>query len=123
MTETTHHRFNETAQPEDTSASTISGGGHDAGNFGSGAESGTDARDTGRTSFDRPADSTPGAAPEPRKFRRRRDGMIAGVCGGAGDLLGIDATVVRVGLVAATVLGFGSGILLYAICWAVVPQE
>ncbi|WP_309148775.1 PspC domain-containing protein [Saccharopolyspora gregorii] len=63
-----------------------------------------------------------GPAAEPRKFRRRRDGMLAGVCGGAADLLGIDAALVRVALVAATVLGFGTGILLYLVCWVLVPE-
>ncbi|MCA1186402.1 MULTISPECIES: PspC domain-containing protein [unclassified Saccharopolyspora] len=48
--------------------------------------------------------------------------MLAGVCGGAADLLGIDATLVRVALVAATVLGFGTGILLYLVCWVLVPE-
>ncbi|MEU6131508.1 PspC domain-containing protein [Saccharopolyspora sp. NPDC047091] len=66
-------------------------------------------------------DST--AQAEPRRFRRHRDGMIAGVCGGAADLLGIDATLIRVGLVAATILGFGTGILLYLVCWVLVPQD
>ncbi|WP_308012511.1 PspC domain-containing protein [Saccharopolyspora sp. 6T] len=74
-----------------------------------------------------PPPPPPRAAPPPppaapRKFRRRRDGMLAGVCGGAADLLGIDATLVRVALVAATVLGFGTGILLYLVCWVLVPE-
>lgn len=69
------------------------------------------------------ATDSAGAGPaEPRKFRRRRDGMLAGVCGGAADLLGIDAALVRVALVAATVLGFGTGILLYLVCWVLVPE-
>lgn len=59
-----------------------------------------------------------------RKFRRSTDDrMIAGVCGGAAKLLGIDAAVLRVALVVATVLGFGAGILIYLACWIIVPQE
>ena len=75
----------------------------------------------GSTESTGPAEST--GPTEPRRFRRRRDGMIAGVCGGAADLLGIDATLIRVGLVAATIFGFGTGILLYLACWVLVPQD
>ncbi len=60
----------------------------------------------------------------PRRFRRSRDErLIAGVCGGAADLFGIDAALVRVVLVAATLLGFGTGLVLYAACWLLVPEQ
>jgi phage shock protein PspC (stress-responsive transcriptional regulator) len=48
--------------------------------------------------------------------------MIAGVCGGLAESLGVDATVVRIGLVTLTVLGFGMGIVLYAAIWMVAPE-
>ena len=61
---------------------------------------------------------------EPRKFRRSRDDvMIAGVCSGAAKSLGVDTNLLRVLLVAAALLGFGTGILLYLACWLIVPQE
>lgn len=49
--------------------------------------------------------------------------MLAGVCGGAAKLLGVDAAIVRLLLVAATLLGFGTGALVYLACWIVVPEE
>ncbi|MER7081005.1 phage shock protein C (PspC) family protein [Saccharopolyspora kobensis] len=59
-----------------------------------------------------------------RKFRRSRDErMIAGLCGGAAKSLGVDPTIARVALIAVTLFGFGSGILLYLACWLVVPEE
>ncbi|TDD49429.1 PspC domain-containing protein [Saccharopolyspora elongata] len=59
-----------------------------------------------------------------RKFRRsREDAMIAGVCAGAAKGLNVDATILRVLLVAATLLGFGAGIVIYLVCWVLVPQE
>lgn len=59
-----------------------------------------------------------------RKFRRSKDDRIlAGVCGGAAKLLGVDAAIVRLLLVAATLLGFGTGALVYLACWIVVPEE
>lgn len=59
-----------------------------------------------------------------RKLRRSRDDrMVAGVCGGIADMFGIDAALVRLGLVAATLLGFGTGAVLYLVAWMVVPEE
>ena len=62
--------------------------------------------------------------PTVRKLRRSRtDRMVAGVCGGWANVLGMDAALLRILLVAATVLGFGTGALLYLVCWVVMPQE
>lgn len=38
-------------------------------------------------------------------------------------MFGIDAALVRLGLVAATLLGFGTGAVLYLVAWMVVPEE
>jgi phage shock protein C len=59
-----------------------------------------------------------------RKLRRSRDDrMVAGVCGGFAKLLGIDAAIVRILLVVATILGFGTGAVLYLACWLIMPEE
>lgn len=59
-----------------------------------------------------------------RKLHRSRtDRMVAGVCGGWAHVLGMDAALLRVLLVAATVLGFGTGAVLYLICWVVMAPE
>lgn len=58
------------------------------------------------------------------KLRRSRDDrMVAGVCGGIAKMFGMDAALVRLLLVAATLLGFGAGAVLYLVAWAVVPEE
>lgn len=58
------------------------------------------------------------------KLRRSRsDRMIAGVCGGLARMFNMDAALVRIILVAATLLGFGTGAIIYLIAWAVVPEE
>jgi phage shock protein PspC (stress-responsive transcriptional regulator) len=58
------------------------------------------------------------------KLRRSStDRMVAGVCGGIARMFGMDAALVRILLVAATLLGFGTGAVLYLIAWAVVPEE
>ena len=58
------------------------------------------------------------------KLRRsRNDRMVAGVCGGIARMFNMDAALVRILLVAATLLGFGAGAVLYVIAWLVVPEE
>jgi phage shock protein C len=58
------------------------------------------------------------------KLRRSRDDrMVAGVCGGIARMLNMDAALVRILLVAATLLGFGTGAVIYLIAWMVVPEE
>lgn len=55
--------------------------------------------------------------------RSRHDRMIAGVCGGIARHFGLDAGMVRIVLAVATLLGFGTGILIYLTCWALMPEE
>ena len=58
------------------------------------------------------------------KLRRSRtDRMVAGVCGGIAQMFNMDAALVRILLVAATLLGFGTGAVLYLIAWAIVPEQ
>ncbi|GAA2402644.1 PspC domain-containing protein [Nonomuraea africana] len=58
-----------------------------------------------------------------KQLRRTRNGrIIAGVCSGIGDYIGIDANLVRIGLAIATLFG-GVGIGVYAIGWLLMPDE
>ena len=66
---------------------------------------------------------TPTQAPVRRFLRSRDDRMIAGVCGGAAKYFGIDATLLRVILVLAAIIGIGTGFLLYLACWLLVPEQ
>ncbi|WP_158848385.1 PspC domain-containing protein [Saccharothrix deserti] len=59
-----------------------------------------------------------------KKLRRsRNDKMVAGVCGGVAKLLGVDAALLRILLVAATLFGFGAGAVLYLAAWILMPEE
>ena len=73
-----------------------------------------------------PSYPTPATAPAARpKFRLRRsrtDRMLGGVCGGLAESLGVDAAVVRIGLVTLTVLGVGAGVIVYAAIWLLAPE-
>jgi phage shock protein PspC (stress-responsive transcriptional regulator) len=55
--------------------------------------------------------------------RSRSDRMLSGVCGGAGKMLGIDPVILRLAFVALTLLGVGTGALLYLIAWVMIPEE
>lgn len=64
----------------------------------------------------------PSAASAPRRLVRSRDDrVIAGVCGGLGEYLGVDVVLIRI---AALILVFagGAGILLYVIGWIAMPD-
>lgn len=47
---------------------------------------------------------------------------IVGVCGGIGEYLNIDATIIRILWIIGTLLSFGTGLLAYVICWILIPN-
>lgn len=55
--------------------------------------------------------------------RSSTDRMISGVCAGWADYLGVDVTILRIGMVAATVFTGGAAALVYAACWLVTPED
>ena len=55
-------------------------------------------------------------------YRSRTNRVIAGVAGGLGDYFEVDATLIRILLVAFTLAG-GSGIILYILAWIIIPEE
>lgn len=55
-------------------------------------------------------------------YRSRSQKMIAGVCGGLGQYLGLDPTVVRLVFVLMA-LGGGHGVLIYLLLCLFVPSE
>ncbi|WP_342304577.1 PspC domain-containing protein [Methanolobus sp. ZRKC5] len=57
-----------------------------------------------------------------RLTRSRRDRMIAGVCGGLGNHLGIDPVIIRL-LWAVAIFMYGSGLFLYILAWIIIPEE
>lgn len=60
---------------------------------------------------------------EPKKlYRSTTDKQIAGVCGGLGQYLEVDPTVIRLAFVALSLMG-GPGIILYIILAIVIPEE
>lgn len=62
------------------------------------------------------------ARPKFRLRRSRNDRMLGGVCGGLAESLGVDAALIRIGLVTLTVLGAGTGVIIYAAIWMLAPE-
>ena len=59
----------------------------------------------------------------PRRLRKSKDRIIAGVCGGLAEWLGWDPTVVRVGYVLLSIVSVAfPGILMYLLLWLVMPK-
>ncbi len=57
-----------------------------------------------------------------RLYRSRTERMLAGVCGGLGEYLDVDPTLIRL---AAVLLAFagGPGLIAYIVLWLIVPEE
>ena len=55
-------------------------------------------------------------------YRSRSNRVIAGVCGGLAQYLGVDPTVVRLIMALVTFVG-GMSLLVYLIAWLIIPEE
>jgi len=49
--------------------------------------------------------------------------MLAGVCAGVADYLGLDVTLVRVIWAVVSVITGGVGVLAYLVAWIIIPDE
>lgn len=64
--------------------------------------------------LDRQNSRPPSSGSASKTFRLdKSNGKIWGVCGGIANYFGIDATLVRIGFVLGTLIGFGSLLLIY----------
>lgn len=67
-------------------------------------------------------DPVPARGAAIRLRRSREDRMLGGVCGGLAETLGTDAALLRIGLIALTLLGAGLGVALYIAAWILIPE-
>jgi len=60
----------------------------------------------------------------PNKLRRSRNNrVIAGVCGGLAEFFGISSFWFRLAFFLALLPGGVPGILIYLLCWIIIPGE
>lgn len=57
-----------------------------------------------------------------RLLRSKRERMIAGVCGGLAQYLGLDPTIIRL-IFIILIFAPPSGVLIYLILWLIMPEE
>jgi phage shock protein PspC (stress-responsive transcriptional regulator) len=74
------------------------------------------------TQTDTRTDTPTGPTARPPLRRAVGGRMLAGVCAGIADYLGIDVTLVRVAFVVFTFLG-GAGVPAYLACLLLIPEE
>jgi phage shock protein PspC (stress-responsive transcriptional regulator) len=55
-------------------------------------------------------------------YRSKKNRIIAGVCGGIGEYLKVDPTLIRLLWLLISIMG-GSGIIAYIIAWIIIPEE
>lgn len=55
--------------------------------------------------------------------RSKNNRVLAGVCGGLGEFFGINPIWFRIGFLLAAIPGGIPGILLYLICWLIIPKS
>ena len=58
-----------------------------------------------------------------RFYRNKRNGKVNGICAGIADYTGLDVTLVRIGLVAAIVLGAGALLPVYFIAGWIAQDQ
>jgi len=50
-----------------------------------------------------------------------RNKIVAGVCGGVAEYFKVDPTLIRIIWVLVTLMTYGAPIVLYIVCWAIMP--
>ena len=59
-----------------------------------------------------------------RKLRKSQNKMLAGVCAGIGEYMGVDATVIRVVYATLSIFSAGfPGLLLYLVLCIIMPSS
>jgi len=58
-----------------------------------------------------------------RLYRSEDDRLLAGICGGLGEYFSIDPVIVRLTWVFLTFVLHGTFILLYLLCWLIIPRR
>lgn len=55
-------------------------------------------------------------------FRSHTDNKLTGLCGGIGEWLGVDSTIVRLLVVISAFFSFGATVLIYFVATLLVPK-
>jgi phage shock protein C len=57
-----------------------------------------------------------------RLYRSRKEQMLGGICGGLGEHLDVDPSIIRLVWLVVTLLSLGTGVIVYLAAWIIIPQ-
>ena len=57
-----------------------------------------------------------------RLYRSNKNKILGGVCGGIGEYLDVDPTLIRLIWIMFALM-FGSGVIVYIIAWIIIPKK
>jgi phage shock protein C len=58
-----------------------------------------------------------------RLYRSRKDRILGGICGGLGEHIDVDPSIIRLVWVVATLLSLGTGTIVYLAAWIIIPES
>ncbi len=62
-------------------------------------------------------------ADEVKKLQRSRtDRMIAGICGGLGEMFSVDPTIIRLVFALVALFTVGTAAIVYILGWIIIPE-
>jgi phage shock protein C len=58
-----------------------------------------------------------------RLYRSGKDRILGGICGGLGEHIDVDPSIIRLVWVIVTLLSLGTGIIVYLAAWIIIPES
>lgn len=55
-------------------------------------------------------------------YRSRKDRMLAGICGGLGEMFSIDPTLIRLIFALIALFTLGTAVVVYILGWIIIPE-
>jgi phage shock protein PspC (stress-responsive transcriptional regulator) len=58
-----------------------------------------------------------------RLYRSRKERILGGVCGGLGEHIDVDPSIIRLVWVIVSLVSLGIGIIVYLVAWIIIPES
>jgi len=55
-------------------------------------------------------------------YRSSHDKMLAGICGGLGEMFSVDSTMIRLVVAALALFTLGTAVVVYILGWIIIPE-
>ncbi|MFA5269078.1 MAG: PspC domain-containing protein [Methanoregula sp.] len=57
-----------------------------------------------------------------RLYRSRKDRILGGICGGLGEHIDVDPSLIRLVWIVFSLASMGTGIIVYLAAWIIIPE-